>query len=294
MDPRKCICGGTSFISIKERGEIICKSCGNVVHINIDAGPEWTHEKSGQNTMRGGSPLTLLESDLGLTSPFGAFELSSSGLKTGKARRMRQIQFREISPIRRRMDKLLNEIKSKAELLQLARHELETAAQLARKALITDEKKRWNTKALAVASIYLSYRLNDNPQKIADMLKTINSPKPKKKDVSKVVRALLTVLNVRAPLATEERTIKRVAKHLRPKKEILMTSMETIKIAKKHRIGLGKNPGSLAAAAIYISYKLHGSNITQKKICKAANTTEVTLRSRVKDIISNITITINV
>ena len=107
MDPRKCICGGTSFISIKERGEIICKSCGNVVLINIDAGPEWTHEKSGQNTMRGGSPLTLLESDLGLTSPFGAFELSSSGLKTGKARRMRQIQFREISPIRRRMDKLL-------------------------------------------------------------------------------------------------------------------------------------------------------------------------------------------
>ena len=37
MDPRKCICGGTSFISIKERGEIICKSCGNVTeHLDIN------------------------------------------------------------------------------------------------------------------------------------------------------------------------------------------------------------------------------------------------------------------
>ena len=50
----------------------------------------------------------------------------------------------------------------------------------------------------------------------------------------------------------------------------------------------GKNPKGLCAGAIYLASKLKNARVTQKEIGEAISITEVTLRSRYKEIIEKI------
>jgi transcription initiation factor TFIIB len=51
---------------------------------------------------------------------------------------------------------------------------------------------------------------------------------------------------------------------------------------------IGKDPRGFAASVIYIAAKKTGERKTQAEVSKVANITEVTLRSRIKDIKKNL------
>jgi transcription initiation factor TFIIB len=56
-------------------------------------------------------------------------------------------------------------------------------------------------------------------------------------------------------------------------------------VAVKHGMKkMGKDPKGLAAAALYLSSKHHGERKTQTEIANTARITEVTLRTRAKQI----------
>ncbi|MFQ5710900.1 MAG: transcription initiation factor IIB family protein [Candidatus Geothermarchaeales archaeon] len=292
------MCGGQSFLWKRESGEVVCGDCGTVLYTdNIDPGPEWRaySEEHKERRRRVGSPLTLLDADLGLSSTFSrSVDIVEFAARRRKMKRLIRIQLRTHSPMKKRIDRILQEIKVAGEKLTLARYEMETAAKIARKAILMDDKKRWNNTALAIASLYIACRLDENAKRLSEFMKVICDRECNKRDVIKAYRILTTNLKIRPPLMSEKRILKLITKRLKLRKEILVLANELIKEAKRARVGIGKNPGSIAAASVYIAYKLLGIKVTQRDICSAAKTTEVTLRSRIRDIMKNLSITVEV
>jgi transcription initiation factor TFIIB len=71
-------------------------------------------------------------------------------------------------------------------------------------------------------------------------------------------------------------------------------ALEIAKKTENHLLSDGKSPNGIAAAYLYISSILLGVNILQMDISKLAGVTEVTIRNRCKDILTNYKITLRV
>ncbi len=296
IGPRlRCRCGNTRYVSRRGSGEVICASCGTVLGLdNVDKGPDW-HRYDDVSKRRVGSPITLLDSNFGVYSEVGsASDMASLSTRRRSIKRYVKIHHRETSPLKKRMGGILGRIKRGGERLSLARHEVETAAHIARKTILADTKKRWNHNALAAASIYTACRVSENPRKISFILKKLEISADGKREVRRAYRYIASQMNMRPPLRTERSTLKLMTRNLDLTREILMMANEIIRSGEKARIGAGKVPGSIAAASVYIACKLVGRRITQRRICDAARTTEVTLRSRIKDIVNHLSIEVSV
>ncbi|RLG60937.1 hypothetical protein DRN86_01290 [Candidatus Geothermarchaeota archaeon] len=293
----KCpCCGGRNLIKDNKTGEIVCIDCGSVVCIdNIDLGPEWRaySEEHEERRKRIGDPLTFLEVNMGIFSVMGTKSDMASMKRRRKIKRMAQIQTR-LSPASKKLEKLLNEIKRACEKLSLSRSEMETAARIARKIITSYNKKRWNIKALVVASIYVSCKINENSKKLNEIVKSVSGSSKKRKEVMKLYRMILTKMNMHLPVTTEQKKLNKIAKDLKCDGKVLLISNKIIRCARLARVGLGKTPGSVATAAVYIAHKLLNKKLTQRKICLITKTTEVTLRSRIKDIMDNVSIEVEV
>jgi transcription initiation factor TFIIB len=291
----RCQCGSTEFVSKRGSGERICAQCGTVLDVdNLDKGPDWRIYED-EKKRRAGGPITLLDSDLGIHSKVGsAGDLASLPGRRRKIKRYAKIHYRESSPLKKRMDAILRRVRRGGERLSLARHEVETAAHIMRKTILADTKKRWNHNALAGASIYAACRVNDNPKKVSAIMKSLEIAPDGKREVRRAYKYIASRMNLRPPLKSEHKTLKRMTRNLNLNREILMIANEIIKASEEARIGAGKVPGSIAAASVYIACKLVGKKMTQKKICDAAKTTEVTLRSRIKDIVNDLSISVSV
>lgn len=61
-------------------------------------------------------------------------------------------------------------------------------------------------------------------------------------------------------------------------------AMDILIDAKSTKAIVGKDPKSVAAAAIYMAATEYGEHLTQRVIAEAASTTEVTLRTRYRDL----------
>jgi transcription initiation factor TFIIB len=71
-------------------------------------------------------------------------------------------------------------------------------------------------------------------------------------------------------------------------------ALEIAKKTENHLLSDGKSPNGIAAAYIYISSILLGVNILQMDISNLAGVTEVTIRNRCKDILTNYKITLRI
>lgn len=291
-----CECDNVKPVVSQNGGEMVCARCGSVLQMeNVDPGPEWRayNPEHRERRRRIGSPLTLLQSDLGVNTSFNSSsDLAKLGSKKKKVKRLAKLQSRTETPLKRRMERVLRIIKRAGEKLGLARHELETAAQLARKTIILTQEKRWNRRALTGASIYMACRLGENPKKIEEVVACLDQDKVSESDIVKATRIMNNKMDLQLPAVEETRVLRSINRRLKLKREILMASTEIIKASEKARVGMGKDPGSVAAASVYLAHQLLGEDITQKEVCQASKTTEVTLRSRVKDILERLSIDI--
>jgi len=71
-------------------------------------------------------------------------------------------------------------------------------------------------------------------------------------------------------------------------------ALEIAKKTENHLLSDGKSPNGIAAAYLYLSSILLGVNILQMDISKLAGVTEVTIRNRCKDILTNYKITLKI
>ncbi len=136
------------------------------------------------------------------------------------------------------------------------------------------------------ASIYAGIRIHEFPKLLDDVSDASMVPQRTLfRSLGLIVRNVLPYLHLDYHPISVEKLIFLFGNRLGLPVELQIQAVNIIKSSENtKRIVIGKDPKGLAAAVLYLV--AHGTEFkkTQEEVAKAAKTTEVTLRSRLKDI----------
>ncbi len=302
IDRKTCLsCGGNFFTKDRTRGERVCTSCGLVASDHtFDKGPEWraftAEEKRARE--RTGAPMTFRIADKGLSTTIDWRNKDASGRSiTGQRRaafyRMRKwhIRSRARGNNYRNLTSAMSEMDRLASQLAVPRDTQETSALIYRKALKKKLVRGRSIDAVVAASVYLACRIHRIPRRLSEI--AIES-RATRKEVGQSVRLVLSRLDVNVPVASARDLIPRLSSDLGFKGETVKKATEIIVRARKSGITIGKDPGGIAGAALYIAGILEEDRRTQRDVASAARVTEVTIRNRYKDLVRSLGISFGV
>ena len=109
-----------------------------------------------------------------------------------------------------------------------------------------------------------------------------------KKTFNQCYKTICSHFNLKTPTADPVSYIPKYISKLGLNNNIERLTMNILREFIKKNPNFAKNPKGLCAGAIYLAVKLNNIKITQKEITDVIGITEVTLRSRYKEIIDKI------
>jgi transcription initiation factor TFIIB len=281
----------------------------------FDYGPE-SHsldfEENSKNVRASGYTSVSLH-DYGLRTEIGVGSRDYSGKSINHqvAEQMNSMRrwhsrIRVASPKERRLSNVLSKINEICSSMCLSKTVIETAAMLYRNFETMSEAKGKSITCIAAASIYLACKRCSIVRSLEEIIRAeVTGPEVIRstlKLASKYYRMMVIEMGIftsQDSLATD--AAQPIASHtLNPS---LVAQSEpipvTLAIDLAHKtdsnlIADGKAPNGLAAAYIYLAALLLGINLLQMDISTLAGVTEVTIRNRCKDILSNFKLKITV
>lgn len=285
-------CGGKEFVTDNQRGEVICRNCGTVIEdFIIDDSPEWRAYSSEERAARSrvGAPTTFTIHDKGLSTSIGLEDRDALGKKLTAQQRNQYARLRKWntrsrihSSTDRNLTKAMRELDRLASQLFLPRSVKETASVIYRNALKANLIRGRSIEEMVAASIYAAARQRHLPRTLDEISQ---HTRISKKELGRAYRLLISELNMKIPLAEIDNYIARFSSELQLSGIVANEAKEIIRKAKKTKITMGKDPVSLAAAAIYIAGILHQQQLTQQEIAAVVSVTEVTIRNRYKELV---------
>ena len=288
-------CGDSSFTRDYARGERVCTSCGLVAsERNVDRGPEWRAFTSEERDAkaRTGAPMRLSIADKGLSTIIDWRNKDASGraLTTNTRAaiyRMRKwhIRSRVHSSHHRNLGFAMSEMERLSSQLGIPRETRETAALIYRKALTKRLVRGRSIDSVVAASVYLACRIHRIPRRLDEI---VTEARTNRKQISQAVRLVLSKVNVKVPLASAKDLIPRLSSDLALEGRTVRKATEIIQRAKEGRITIGKDPGGIAGAALYIASILEEDRRTQREIANVSHVTEVTIRNRYKELVRSL------
>jgi transcription initiation factor TFIIB len=267
------------------RGEIFCGSCGLVLVDKVeDSGPEqqsFTLEQYNERSRTGvGSSLSI--DDKGLSTVIGPQNKDASGnsispymkyafnrLRTWDSRSKTDSSERSL----RSAFVILNTLKSKLDLSDVI---VERAAYLYRKALAKKITQGRTIAGIILASLYVACRETNAPRTLQDIASAGNITV---KDLSRHYRTLFNALELQLVSYDSTDFVTRISSTVNLSEKTKRVALDILFQAKEKGITDGKNPISLAAAALYLSSVINNENTTQKKIADASGISSVTIRN---------------
>ncbi len=294
-------CGQSTFTKDYARGERTCSVCGLVASDRTaDTGPEWRAFTAEEKNARArvGAPATYTIADKGISTMIDWRNRDASGKaikSTTRAAmyRMRKwhIRSRLHSSQHRNLSIAMSEMHRLSSQLGIPRDVRETAALLYRKALITKLVRGRSIESVVAASIYLACRIHRIPRPLDEIVAETNVDRKK---VGYAVRLVVSRVNVTVPLPSAKDLIPRLSSDLMLEGRTVEKATEIINQAKENYVTIGKSPGGIAGAALYIAGILEDDRRTQREIAHASRVTEVTIRNRYKELVRVLGITIDV
>ena len=294
-------CGQSTFTKDYARGERTCSVCGLVASDRTaDTGPEWRAFTAEEKNARArvGAPATYTIADKGISTMIDWRNRDASGKaikSTTRAAmyRMRKwhIRSRLHSSQHRNLSIAMSEMHRLSSQLGIPRDVRETAALLYRKALITKLVRGRSIESVVAASIYLACRIHRIPRPLDEIVAETNVDRKK---VGYAVRLVVSRVNVNVPLPSAKDLIPRLSSDLMLEGRTVKKATEIINQAKERYVTIGKAPGGIAGAALYIAGIIEDDRRTQREIAQASRVTEVTIRNRYKELVRVLGITIDV
>jgi transcription initiation factor TFIIB len=281
-------CNSENLIRDLEAGEEVCGNCGLVVSEEIvDTGPEWRAFTSVEKNTRprAGMASSLSLFDMGLTTSFKGYR-DGQGNKLDYATQTRMNKLKRYDT-RSKMDDTwgrnlsiaMAELDRLSANLHLPKNVKERAAFIYRKALKEDLIRGRSIDAFVAASVYAACRL----LKVPRPLKTVSGASTRQHgEVSRTYRLLLKELGLRMPIDDPMKFIPGIASKLKIRRDTEQKAIDLLRKARERQGLSGKDPRGIAAAALYMACLTNDDKRIQKDIAKAAGTTEVTLRNRLK------------
>ena len=284
-------CGGVRLVRDYDRAELVCATCGYVIHDKImDMGPEWRAFDQEQRERRGraGAPMTFTIHDKGLSTMIDWRDRDSYGKGLTPKRRAQiyrlrkwQRRIRVSDAMERNLAFALSELDRMASHLGLPKSVREAAAVIYRRAVEERLIRGRSIESVAAAALYASCRECKVPRtldEIADVSRV------SKKEIGRsyrfIARELLIHLRPTSPIDY----VSRFASELELSGEVQTKAIELLNKAMKMGLTSGRGPTGVAAAAIYIASVLCGERRTQRDVADVARVTEVTVRNRYKEL----------
>lgn len=139
-------------------------------------------------------------------------------------------------------------------------------------------------------SLYAAIRVHDFPRLLDEICEASLTPRRTvHRSLAMIIREVLPEINLRYQPITAESLVFRFGNELDLPIQIQKNAINMLKDASKNGLKrTGKDPKGLAAACIYIAAKNGCIRKTQSRVAEIAKITEVTLRSRAKQIKSKL------
>jgi transcription initiation factor TFIIB len=280
-----------------ESGEIICRNCGMVMLDNIqETRPEWrsftTSDDANNTRSRTGMPTSLARHDKGLATMIGRANKDASGQVLDAAmrttmERLRTWDFRTQAHTStdRNLRQAFSELDRLKDKLGLTDSVIEKTAYIYRKAQERGLVRGRSISAILAAVIYIACREMGFPRILKDITAISNI---KHRYVAQAYRLLIIELDLKIPLLDPIKCIIRIANNAKISEKTRRQAINIMHDIIKKEISAGKDPMGLAAAVVYLSCLKTDEKKIQRYIADAAGVTEVTLRNRYKNIISQL------
>ena len=280
-----------------ESGEIICRNCGMVMLDNIqETRPEWrsftTSDDANNTRSRTGMPTSLARHDKGLATIIGRTNKDASGQVLDAAmrttmERLRTWDFRTQAHTStdRNLRQAFSELDRLKDKLGLTDSVIEKTAYIYRKAQERGLVRGRSISAILAAVIYIACREMGFPRILKDITAISNI---KHRYVAQAYRLLIIELDLKIPLLDPIKCIIRIANNAKISEKTRRQAINIMHDIIKKEISAGKDPMGLAAAVVYLSCLKTDEKKIQRYIADAAGVTEVTLRNRYKNIISQL------
>ncbi|MFX0040420.1 MAG: transcription initiation factor IIB family protein, partial [Candidatus Heimdallarchaeota archaeon] len=145
--------------------------------------------------------------------------------------------------------------------------------------------------AMVAACLYLACRRKNLPRTLQEIL---NEASVNAKDVRRSYSTLIRELKLNPPSTNPVSLIPKYMSDLGLDSEIEQLTTKILNAYRKKYSISGKDPKGLCAGAIYLACKLKSKEVTQQQIVQVIGVTEVTLRSRYKDLKNKLNVTVPV
>ena len=271
-------------------GEVTCRNCGVVVS---DRTIDYSIESSTQSMehhqkmSRTGQKTSLKMADMGLSTIISQNDRDSSGkIISGKNKRsfyrLRMWDRNSKSAITNqsyiKAFTFLDGMRSK---LGLPEHVVEKSAYIFRKA--EQNKLLYGRSSISIlcAVVYLACRKTNTPRTISDIAEISGI---KKKVIQRTYRLLVQNLDMYSEAYSPDEFLTRISSKAKVSEKTKRDASKILDLGHKKGITSGKNPMSMAAAAVYLAIKNNNDGISQTVISRASGISAVTIRNRVKEL----------
>jgi transcription initiation factor TFIIB len=299
----KCsICGRIrTAIADPDSGEIVCSNCGMVIAETNqdDVNPErraFTPEEQIART-RTGAPISLSRHDKGLTTVIGkptkdaaGRELDANARSTFKRLKTWDTRMQIDSSTNRNLYRAFYDLNVLKDKLGLSDAIVEKTAYIYRKVEHRRLVKGRTIPGMLAAAIYLACREMGTPRTLKDISRISNV---KRKGIARNIRTLTVELGIKPPVFDPMKCIVKVANAAQIGERTTRQAFKMMnELLRRKTASAGKDQMGLAASILYIACKETGEIKPQKVMAGAAGVTEVTLRSRVKELVKNLNLSI--
>lgn len=288
---KKCPeCEGTNLYNNKDKGEIICRSCGLVIDSkNISLGKEWRdfEESDDSELKRSGAPTSYTKFDLGMGTAIGSESDSYSLDKKQryKLQRLKRWQKRLSTVMEKNLKIALGELRRLSSFLNLPTSIEEEAGKIYTEAVQKNLVRGRSIESVVAGVVYAACRRQNIPRTLDEIAEASGIDK---KEIGRSYRYITRELRIKILPSNPVDYISRFASVLGYSPETQSRGVEILSQALSLELTSGRGPIGIAAAALYIAGLLEGERRTQRDISEVSGVTEVTIRNRYKEIISRL------
>jgi transcription initiation factor TFIIB len=285
-----CICDSGRQVTDVVSGEIICGNCGWVSPDKaIESRAEWrTFASENNSRQRVGSPSSLAFHDMGLSTIIGKVNKDAAGhnLDSSMDYRMQRLRTwdartRAQTAGHRSLMQAFSELERLKVKLGLSDAVVQKTAYIYRKAQEKRLTRGRSVSSILAAATYIACREMGAARTLRDFTEITNV---KRKALSRSYRILVLKLDIKVPSMDLMKCIVKIANKAKLGEKIQRMAMSTMNDLINKKISAGKDPMGLAATVLYLSCLKNGKATTQRDIAEAAGVTEVTIRTRSKDL----------
>jgi len=271
-------CNG-NIISLNQIGEIVCSDCGLVIkERSVDLSHSdkraYTSQEKNQREHTG-APISSLLPDIGLTTVIDRKNIKDPDLKRAVKWNTR------ITWEKRNILIATTELKRICSNLNLPNHIRFEAIKLYKEAFKKKLLRGRSINSMIAASIYLAIRLKRIPRTLREIL---DESSESEKDIRRCYRVLIREFNIKSPNTNPSDLIPTYIATLKLDPNIEINSTKIVNAYSERFSTSGKDPKGIVAGAIYLACRMKGLELTQKDIAEVVGVTEVTLRSRYKEL----------